>query len=229
VKRQKWLRTALGLVFSNFLWKVFSLAAAVLLWVLVASEPELSTFVTVPVEYQNKPSGLEISSEIIESVYLELRGPSGELRRVSESKRSAVVLDMSHARIGEYTFNIGPGQVKLPSDIDLVRAIPSQIRFVFEDRRSRVVPVQPNISHAPAAPYQVTESEVSPAALEVEGPESRVNRVRFVATDPIDLTRAVGPTTFHVNAFIDDPHVRFVSRPQVTVDVKVGLPEKKHG
>ena len=36
-----------GLLLQNIWWKLLSLAIAVLIWALVASEPELSTFVTV--------------------------------------------------------------------------------------------------------------------------------------------------------------------------------------
>ena len=56
-----------------------------LLWVLVASEPEFSTFVTVRLEYKNLPDDLEISSEPVDTISLELRGPSGELRELGET------------------------------------------------------------------------------------------------------------------------------------------------
>ncbi|MGA2592327.1 MAG: hypothetical protein ABSH32_20640 [Bryobacteraceae bacterium] len=46
---------------QNVGWKLLSLAAAVLLWIAVASEPELSTFISLPVEYKNLPTDLEIS------------------------------------------------------------------------------------------------------------------------------------------------------------------------
>ena len=77
---QRALRWTLQLVFHNFGWKLLSLAIAVVLWALVASEPELSEFATVRLEYRNLPDDLEISSDPVSSVSLELRGPSGELR-----------------------------------------------------------------------------------------------------------------------------------------------------
>ena len=66
---------ALRWVTDNFLWKVLALAAAVAIWMLVASEPELSTFATVRLEFKNLPEDLEISSEPVSTVSLELRGP----------------------------------------------------------------------------------------------------------------------------------------------------------
>src|SRR5437764_15315311 len=98
-----------AVVFENFWWKLLSLAVAVVIWGLVASEPELSTFSTVRVEYKNLPDDLEISSEPVSTVLLEVRGPSGELHDV----RPSVVLDMSNARPGERTYTVGDGAVKL--------------------------------------------------------------------------------------------------------------------
>jgi hypothetical protein len=40
-----------------------------------------------------------------------------------------------------------------------------------------------------------------------------------VVTDPVDVSSVVGSSEFRVNAFIDDPYVRFVGSPQVTVSV----------
>lgn len=221
MKPSSWIRAVLRFIFSNFGWKVLSLSIAVLLWILVASEPELSTFVSVPVEYRELPDGLEISSDIIETVYLELHGPTGELRGLTNSRRFVVVLDMSQVRPGERTFTVGEGDVRVPRGIRLVRAIPSQLRFSFERRAMREVPVQVHFANRPPNGYAVAAYQAFPQVLQVVGPESRVNRVKYVATDPIDISSAVGPAEFHVHAFVDDPHVRFMGPPRVAVKTQI--------
>src|SRR4051794_10849956 len=135
------LKWVAELLFSNLKWKILALAVAVIIWATVASEPELSAFATVRLEYKNLPEGLEISSDPVTSVVLELRGPQGELRGVGDSIRPAVVLDMSNIEPGEHTFPIGDGNVKLARTLHLVRAMPAQVRFNFEHRRMRNVPV----------------------------------------------------------------------------------------
>src|SRR5215831_19017169 len=100
----------LRLVLENFWWKLLSLAAAVVIWAMVASEPELATFATVRLEYKNLPEDLEISSEPVGSVVLELRGPAGELHAASQDVRSGVVLDMSNAHSGELTYSLENGR-----------------------------------------------------------------------------------------------------------------------
>ena len=213
------LRWTLRLVFHNFGWKLLSLAIAVVLWALVASEPELSTFETVRLEYRNLPDDLEISSDPVGPVSLELRGPSGELRSAGDGIRPAVVLDMSDVQPGERTFAIGAGNVKLARGVRMVRSIPSEVRFIFERRMVRSVPVVVRTSGQGQNGYTVAHQSVTPDRLEIAGPSSRVARIAAAVTDPVDLSSAVGTSQFRVNAFVEDSFVRFQSSPQVVVTV----------
>ena len=88
------LKRTWGVVVHNFGWRVLALALAVTIWGMVASEPELSMFATVPVQYRNLPADLDMSSPAAETVTLELRGPSAELQGLGGSRSPSVVLDM---------------------------------------------------------------------------------------------------------------------------------------
>jgi hypothetical protein len=206
---------------ENFGWKVLALLIAVLLWILVASEPELSTFVTVPLAYKNLPDDLEISADPVNSISLELSGPSGELRGLGETGgiRPAVILDMSGVQPGERTFPIGDGNVHLARGVRLIRAIPSEARFEFERKLVRSVPVAPRFTGEGANGYVVAHFSVDPDMLQVAGPATRVTRIVSVVTDRVDVSNVVGTSEFRVNAFVEDPYVRFVGSPQVTVVV----------
>ncbi len=216
---------ALRWVVDNFLWKLLALAIAVAIWMLVASEPELSTFATVRVEFKNLPDDLEIGSEPVSTVSLELRGPSGELRNLSGEPygmgnvRPAVILDMAGVQPGERTFPIGNGNVRLARGVRLVRAIPSEVRFDFESRATRSVPVKPRFSGLGSNGYMVATVSVQPKDLEITGPASHVARVNQAVTDVVDVSNLVGSSEFRVNAYVEDPYVRLVGSPQVTVSV----------
>lgn len=205
----------MGLLTRNLGWKLLALGLAVFVWVLVSSEPELASFVSVPVQYQNLPEDLEISSNALETVSLELRGPAGQLRDFGGAK-GAVVLDMSAVSAGERTFSISTANVDLPRGLRLVRAIPAQLRYDFEKRMRRAVPVEVRFTNIPRG-YTVADAAVSPSQLTIVGPESRVERVARVVTDPVDAQAAGGPSGTHANTFVDEPQVRFVSNPRVTV------------
>jgi hypothetical protein len=46
-----------------------------------------------------------------------------------------------------------------------------------------------------------------------------VSRIGAATTDPVDVSKAVGRSEFHVNAFVNDDFVRFRSASLVTVTV----------
>ena len=205
----------------NLAWKLFSLGVAALLWITFARDPELGGLVSVPVEYKGMPDNLEISSDAVNTVTLDLRGPAEKMRQFS-SAPSGVVLDFSTIlKPGEQTFQIDERNVTLPSELRLVRAIPAQIRFQFEARIQREVPVQVRFGTPPPSGYTLRRYTVEPESMMVVGPASRVQSVDFAVTDPIDLGSVVGETTVRVNMFVDDPQVRFTTPGRATVKVVV--------
>ncbi len=212
IRALKWLY---GLVFQNFAWKLLSLAIAVAIWAMVASEPEMGTMTPVQLGYKNLPDDLEISSKPETTILLELRGPSVLLREAHPT----VILDLSRARPGLQAFLIGRDSVNVTSGVNFVRAVPSEVRFDFEPRDTKDVPVEVRFSGAGDNDYAIAHYEVSPSRLEIIGPKSRVSRVEHAETDPVDVSAAVGTYSFRVNAFVNDPYVRFEHSPQVTVTV----------
>jgi len=208
------------LLFDHLGWKLLSLWIAVMIWALVASEPELSTFASARLEYRNIPDDMEIASDPVSTVSLELRGPSGALRGLGgDGIRAEAVLDMAGIRPGEHTFSIGDHNVKLPRGVTLVRALPAEVRFDFERRASRTVPVQAQFSGLGANGYLLESSEVIPKEVRIVGPSSHVSRVTAVVTDPVDVSNVVGTSEFRVNAFVEEPYVRLISPSEVVVRV----------
>ena len=216
----KWGKLLLGLVIANPGWKLLSLAIALAVWGVVANEPELATFTTAGIEYKNLPEDLEISSEPVSTVKLELRGPSGQLRGVSDGASPEVILDMSDVRVGERTFPIGDGNVRLVRGVQLVRAIPSLVRIRFERHAQRTVKVTPRFHDRDG--YEVADYTVNPDSVAVAGPASHIAQIETVVTDTVNVPGRVGTFEYPVNTFLDDPYVRFpdVSRVTVTVTVR---------
>ncbi|MGA3041310.1 MAG: CdaR family protein [Bryobacteraceae bacterium] len=205
----------------NIGWKLLSLAAAVLLWISVASEPELATFVSAHVEYKNLSPGLEIDSDVVETVYLEVRGPSEALRLPELPRRSAVILDMADIEPGQHTFTIDSGNVLLPRGVQLLRAMPAQIRMDFEPGATRTVPIEIRFADRLPDDLQVVEAVAEPSALAITGPASRVAQVASVRTDPLALKPEAGTNSYRLQAYVNDARVRFQDSPQVTVKVTV--------
>lgn len=206
-------------------WKLFSLVLAFALWAVTVGGPELTTSLGVPIEFRNVPQDLELSSEVPDRVTLELQGPASSLSEFSMG-RSPVVLDLSSVRHpGERTFTLGSANLNLPTGVRLNRAIPAQVRMVLERRTTRDVPVEARFTGAPLG-FRITETTITPAALTVAGPRSRVEQVERAETDPIELNATAGETEYRAQTFVGDPQVRFQSSPIVSVRVKLEAIEK---
>jgi hypothetical protein len=203
---------------KNAGWRVLSISIAVALWMSVASEPEMATLISVPIQYKEPGGDLEVSSLLIETVQLETHGLSGRLRDLAAA-RTAVVLDFSTVtEPGERTFTVARAQTNLPRGVELLRATPAQLRFVFERRERRWVPVVVRVSGTLPAGITLAGMEAVPATKEIVGPASKVRRVDSVSTDPVNLAGlGLANPGRETIAYITEPQVRFVAGPRVTV------------
>ena len=204
---------------TNMSWKLFSLLLSTLLWFAFVAESETAVSISVPVEFRNLPQDLETTTEVVDRLYLKVRGPSARMRS-SELAQASVVLNLAQVvRPGERTFTLDQTTVNLPAGIVLTRAVPSQIRLRFENRLRRNVPVEPRFEGPPPKGYRMARVEASPKTLPIAGPESRVQLVSSVPTDAIDLSGTVGTGEFRVSGYVSDSQVRFDGSPIVMVRV----------
>ncbi len=206
---------------ANFGWKLLSLAIAITLWFMIVGDPELTTTITVPVQYRRTSTDLEISSDVPHTVQLEIRGPSSKIASVLPSN-TPVVLDLSNEQgAGERTFTITDDNVQLPPGVSLSRAIPAQLRLQLERRVAHSVPVQARFSSPPPQGYQIASVTSKPDHVVIRGPKSHTERIEFVETDPVDLSTVVSSAEFRVQTFVADPQVSLVQPAPVTVRVTV--------
>lgn len=209
------------LLLHNLRWKLLSLVLASLLWFVVAREPEIATTVNAPIEFKNMPDDLDISSEMPERVRMEVRGPSGRLTRDNLSE-TAVVLELSKvAGPGERTFTFTPNNVKLPIGVNFYKAVPSQITIRFEHLLYNNIPIRARYATGPPDGYAVVRSSFDPQTVRIVGPESHVQPIDFVSTDPIDLSNVIGRAQMTVHVNVGDPQVRLNPVTQVQFTVKL--------
>jgi YbbR domain-containing protein len=214
-------------LFRNTGWKLGSLGLSILLWFAVVGEPELATIHNVPVLYRNLPKGLLIGSNAIDTVRVELRGPTSRLTNAALSD-VAIMLDLSSVDgPGERTFTLSDADIRLPEGVTFLRSIPSQMRLRFGRVKAKDVPVELRFG-APLAPgLRIVKEEVTPQTLHISGPEGRIDAVESAETDAIDLSGIHQDSEIRVNAFVADPQVWMESSPVVTVRLTIEKPAEK--
>jgi hypothetical protein len=210
-----------ALLIDNIGWKLFALAVSVLLWWGLVGEPTLTTSISVPVQYLNMPADSEFSSDVLERVHLEIRGPSSKLTPEA-LQEAAVVLNLRQVSTpGERTFPIADADVFVPIGVKLIRAVPSQVRLNFERRLARSVPVIIRFATPPPEGYEIMAQTADPPQVRILGPESRVSEIQAVETDPVNLAGVVSRAEFSVEVFVPDAQVRLDSPRRVRISIEV--------
>ena len=202
--------------------KILAVSIAVLLWGLVRSQPKVETVLEAGINYVNVPPALEFNPDQADQVTIVVRGSRG---RVEELQRQGAAVQIDFAAVdkaGEQTFDVTDASLGLPDGVDLVRAVPSQVRLFLEKQGRREVPVQPIFVGAAADSRAVSSFRVEPAWLTVVGPERRVALLAQVTTDPIAIAGLVGTHTVSATAYLPDPYLRFDGDASVTVEVNIG-------
>jgi YbbR domain-containing protein len=205
-------------VFYNFTLKVLSLAVAVLLWMAVTRDPVAEVALNVPVEFHNAPEHLEISSETIPQVQVRVRGPVRAVRDISATEVHAVI-DLANVQPGERTYDLSPARIHVPDGVQVVQAVPAQIRISFDRRESRQVEVKPRVIGTFASGYRIEKVTALPQSVTIVGPATHVRGVETAITDPVDASGVVGTATFVSHAYVSDPLVRLADPSPIRVTV----------
>lgn len=220
-----WLRRK---VFANLGLKLLALVTSVLLWWAVGHDPIAEIAITVPIEFTNVPSGLEISSERLPMAEVRVSGPVRIVRDLDASRIHPVV-DLVGTGAGEHTVNLTGGEkrasgltgrIRVPRDLQFVQVIPAQFRMHLDHTISKDVEVKPRVIGTFAEGYRVAAVRTSPARVTITGPQNRINAIESVITDPVDASGVVGSATFTTETFVGDPLVRLASPAPVRVTVE---------
>jgi YbbR domain-containing protein len=205
---------------ENFSWKIASVALAVGFWLTASGNTELATSVPVSVQFRNSPPDLELTSDPVDSLFMEVRGPAARLTRAALSPTALVIDLRNSAKHGEQTFTINEENLSLPPGVTLVRVVPSQMRVRLERRVTKQVPVEVRFAGPPAKGYRVVKQMTDPRTVRVAGPESRLEQVSVLQTDPVDLSSTLANAEFRVPVSLPHAQIRFdQASPVVTVRV----------
>lgn len=175
------------LVLENATLKASAVVLAVILWFLVVSKGQTEISLTVPIEYTNIPTGLEIARHEVRSANVVIRSHE-TLSRNIRSDTVRVSVDVGKGKKGEGLFPVRKDDVRLPYGASIARIEPSSVKVVLEETLSKNVAITADVSGVPEKGYYLKSVEVNPAEMVIEGAKSVVRKIGTVKTEPIDIT-----------------------------------------
>jgi len=175
------------LFWENLAFKAAAVVLAVILWVFVTSKGQTEMSLSVPIEYVNIPSGIEISKRTVTTAHIVVRTHETLSKNIRQ-ENVRVSVDVSRAKKGEEIFSLKKDDVKVAYGATVTKIEPATVKVVFEETVSKKVPVKPEVTGSPEQGYSVKRIEVSPEEVVIEGARSEMRKVVAVRTEPIDIS-----------------------------------------
>lgn len=204
------IKTVFARLFHNWPIKVLSFALALLLLVFHDITRLEERFVTVPLE-------LRVSDQLVpaatypQQARLRLRGESEYVYRVVEDDLRAYIDLRRFSVEGAHRVPVQVervGQAAEPGTLE-ISVEPETIDIELEEKVIRSVEVQPSTSGFVPSGFELERVVMTPSAVEIEGPRSRVEGIPFVRTEDVDLTNRREDFTERIRLVRPDPLITF--------------------
>ena len=173
--------------------KIVSFLLAFFLWFSInVSERDAERVVELPVTIRRLQPGLIVTNLPAKPIKTRLRGPRTILEGVDEHK-VRLVPDLSGALPGDVRIDLGGDMVRpdLPRRLKVVSLEPARLKLHIERLVQRTLPVRVEVAGIPAPGYKPRLS-TAPEHVEVRGPASKLDDLKEIATEPVDVTGASG-------------------------------------
>lgn len=204
------MKSKLRRLLRNWPAKVLSFVAALLLLVFHNITTLEERFFSVPLELRLSES-LVPASNYPRQVRVRLRGDSEEVFRVVEENVVAYADFSGHTGEGEYRAPVRIAETEATARIDPleISVEPQEISVFLEEKLVRSVEVEPNIAGAPPTGFELTNYQMNPSTVQVEGPESIVRELGTLETEEIEVAGKREDFTERVRIVRPDPLIQF--------------------
>ncbi|MFW5975865.1 MAG: YbbR-like domain-containing protein [Alkalispirochaetaceae bacterium] len=182
------MKSSLKRLLRNWPAKVLSFVAALMLLIFHNITSLEERFFSVPLELRLS-EGLVPASDYPRQVQVRLRGDSEEIFRVVEENILAFADFREQTTEGEYRAAVRIAETEATARIDPleINVEPPEISVVLEEKLIRSIEVEPTLSGFPPSGFELTNYQMNPSTVQVEGPESIVRNLEELATEEIDL------------------------------------------
>jgi YbbR domain-containing protein len=174
--------------------KAVSLLLAFFLWFSInVSERDAEGTLEVPLRVRALAAGMIVTRQPVKPIGVTVRGPRTILDGVDE-RRTRMTIDLSDVTPGDLRKELDANMLKpeLPRRLKVVRIEPPRINVRVERLARRRLPVRTELDGTPPMGY-TADTTVTPGEVEVSGPASKVDDLKEIKTEPIDMRGAPEP------------------------------------
>jgi len=187
-------RTIMAALRRNTGLKLVSLLLAFLLWFSInVNERDAEGTIEMPIRVRSLASGMIVTSQPAKPVAVTVRGPRTILDGIDE-RRARFALDLANAAPGEERIELNADMIRpeLPRRLKVIRLEPARVKVRLERLAHRRLPVKPELAGMPPLGY-TAEASVAPGEVDVSGPASKVDDLKEIKTEPVELHGAPDP------------------------------------
>lgn len=197
-----------------------ALTIAVALWFFLTydkRELQSDRVITASVTYEM--AGERVVLDPIEQVQVRLRGPSRVVRSLAPFQVN-VVVEVPPETESPLQVTLSRRNVYAPEGLEVTSIEPRTLELAIDDTTTIQLPVEVLLTGEPAAGATVGTPVSNPPFVTVSGPESRLENLDRVATQPVSLDGHA--TTFEERVDLESPEF-LVSLEPLMVQVRVPL------
>ncbi|WP_240984037.1 CdaR family protein [Acididesulfobacillus acetoxydans] len=213
----------------NLGYKIVSLILAVLFWLWVNNQTSVQGIygdqtLTIPLVLRNQPSNIMVMTKLPE-IHVRLKGTNPNIN----VKDLFAYIDLAGSAPGKHNFDV---RMDPQPQIRILDLEPSTVTLQLDSVQEKVLPVQVDLTGAPAEGYQAGQPVVKPVSVNVRGPGtilSELNKalVEVSLTGKKDTVVTSSPVLFRDKkgnpVYGPDPSVEVLSASPSSVDVVVPI------
>jgi YbbR domain-containing protein len=207
--------------FRNLGLKAAALALGTLLWFTVSGQ-QVERRLSVPVFYRNLPPTLEMSSDSLDVVTVQVRGGDNVIGAVQPGRDLFMVVDLADTRSGTNVLPLRIDQVTVSLGIKVLQVDPGTVTLTLERSGTARVPIKAALEGGTAEGFAITSVTVEPPSAEIIGPEMRLGDVTQAITERVLVEGRTATFSQEVSVGVADAQVRLAQSVTARVTVAIG-------
>lgn len=210
-------------IFSNWIVKILSVAAAVVLFLFHRIGSLEERFISVPLEYE-VDENFVVTNVSTDSVRIDIRGAGDEIFLVLGEDVRAYVDLTAYTSEGIFKAPVLLEKTGSAQTVDVEMIVdPLEVTVTLERKVERELTVVPDLLGYPAAGYELVQYLVTPRTVQVHGPRSSLSDLERLETAEIDLSGRTSDFTASVP--VQTPDEQIILLDGNTVEVRCFIRE----